>query len=57
MSKNVSLKKISSNYILKKLLEYIKDEVFKFKMFIYSKDFQKKLGINQLDYLEKYLVK
>ena len=56
MKKNCPIKKISS-YIMKKIFEFIKDDAFKFKLFNNSKEFQKKLGISQLNYLEKYLTK
>ena len=49
------LERISSKYILRLVLEYIKDENFLFKFFIYSKYFQKKLGIDLSDYINKHI--
>ena len=49
------LKKISSKYILMLISDYIKDEKFVFKFFVYSKYFQKKIGIELSDYINKYI--
>ena len=57
MNHNRGIKKIISKYIIQKIFEYIEDDTIKFKLFTYSKDFQKKLDINQLNYLGKYLSK
>ena len=42
--------KISSKYIFNKIFEFIKDQHFRLKLFIYSKSLQKKLEINFYDY-------
>ena len=47
------LNKISSDYILKKIFNYIKDENYMHKLFIHSKKFQKKLGLNSIDFQER----
>ena len=49
------LKRISSKYILRLIPEYIKDENFMLKFFSYSKYFQKKLGIELSDYINKHI--
>ena len=49
------LKRISSKYILRLISDYIKDENFVFKFFVYSKYFQKKIGIELSDYINKYI--
>ena len=46
------LNKISSDYILNFILNFIKDDI-KYKLFVHSKKFQKKLGLNLNDYQEK----
>ena len=46
---------IRSKYILKYILDYIKEENFIFKLFPYSKYFQKKLNISYLYCYKKYL--
>ena len=40
------INKIKSLHILKNVLEYLREESFKYKLFKYSKEFQKKLNIN-----------
>ena len=55
-NKNI-LDKISSLYITKNIFDYIKDENFKLKLFLYSKYFQKKLNINYTLCYEKYINK
>ena len=52
---NEILKRISSKYILRLIPEYIKDENFMLKFFSYSKYFQKKLGIELSDYINKHI--
>ena len=47
--------KINSKYILKHILNYIKDKNFQLKLFFYSKYFQTKLEINLLYCYKKYL--
>ena len=54
---NKLLKKISSKYILIKILNYIQDDMFKYKLFVHSKLFQEKLGIKIYDYQEIYINK
>ena len=49
------LKRISSKYILRLIPEYIKDENFMLKLFAYSKYFQKKLGLELSDYINKHI--
>ena len=46
------LNKISSDYILNFILNFIKDDI-KYKLFVHSKKFQKKLGLSLNDYQEK----
>ena len=48
---------IKSSYILKDIFNYIKDKMFKYKLFLYSKKIQKKYGINYVEINEKYLIK
>ena len=43
------LNKISSKYLINIILNYIKDDIIKYKLFMYSKKFQKKLGFNPID--------
>ena len=47
--------KIKSIYIIKDILNYIKYNKIKLKLFIYSKYFQNKLNIKYIDAKEKYL--
>ena len=51
------LSKINSKYIFKGMFNFIKDKDFTFKIFFYSKEFQKKLEIKTTDYHKKYLDK
>ena len=46
------LNKISSNYILNIISNFIKDDI-KYKLFVHSKKFQKKLGLSLIGYQEK----
>jgi len=48
---------IKSSYIINHIFSYIKDNDFKEKLFLYSKKFQKELGINLIGLKEKYLKK
>ena len=50
------IKKIKSKFILNHLFNYIKDNNFKLKLFIYSKSIQNKLDLNVI-YTELYLKK
>ena len=52
---NSIFEKIKSIYIQKILFEFIKNENFKFKLFLYSKYFQKKFELERVDFKEKYL--
>ena len=54
---NNILEKISSKYILKTIFNYIQDDMLKYKLFIHSKSFQEKLGIQKYDYQEIYFNK
>ena len=49
------IKRISSKYIIRLIPEYIKDENFMLKLFAYSKYFQKKLGLELSDYINKHI--
>ena len=52
------INKIKSSHILNNVLEYIKEESFKYKLFMHSKEFQKKLNINVSEFsLFKYIDK
>jgi len=46
-----------SKYILKNIFSYIKDPNYKYKLFIYSKSFQKKIDVELVDYERSYLEK
>ena len=48
------LKKIKSIHILETIFNYIKGNKIKYKLFVYSKYFQKKLKLTLLDYQENY---
>ena len=48
------LEKISSNYILFNIFDYIQDTFFKFKLFVHSKLYQKKCNITNDDYKDIY---
>ena len=45
MNNEKLLEKISSNYIFENIFDYISNEKFKFKIFVHSKLFQKKLDL------------
>ena len=49
------LEKLSSNYILQNILDYIEDVKFKYKLFSLSKLFQKKLDLKLKDYKLHYI--
>ena len=49
------LEGIKSKYILEYLFDYIKDDFFKYKIFVHSKLYQEKLGINKIKYQIIYL--
>jgi len=58
MEKQRLLNKLKSSYIIKNIFEYIDSKaLLEFKIFFYSKSFQKKLNIKLIDYKEKYLEK
>ena len=48
--------KIKSKYNQKKIFSYIKNENFIYKLFLYSKAFQKKLELEQIDFKERYII-
>ena len=54
---NKLLEKISSKVILKKIFNYIQNDMLKYKLFIHSKLFREKLDIHIYDYKEIYLNK
>ena len=55
MEFNSKIEKIKSKYIHLKIFEFIKDENFKFKLYLYSKLFQKKLELGMIDFKERYV--
>ena len=55
METNSILEKIKSKYMFQKIFDYIKEENFKFKLFLYSKFFQKKLELGFDNYKEAYI--
>jgi hypothetical protein len=57
MEKKHLIERIKSIYILQSILSYIADENIKYKLFKYSKSYQKKLNIGLVNYKEKYLEK
>ena len=58
MDEESLINKIQSSYILENVFNYIKEEInIKEKLFLYSKEFQKKLDINIITLKEKYLNK
>ena len=52
--RGISLKKIKSKFILKKIFDYINDKNYEYKLFAYSKYFQEIFDIKLFDYKEKY---
>ena len=55
---NVSiLEKISCKYISGRIFDYIKDENYKFKLFLHSKKLQKKFELELIDFKERYIIK
>ena len=59
MSNNCFLEKIKSKFIIERIIEYTSDynEIYKLKLFKYSKLFHKKLNINQYEYKYHFLIK
>ena len=55
MEKESILEKIISKYTLQNIFDYVKEENFKFKLFVYSKKLQKKLDLKLFDYQNIYL--
>ena len=51
------LEKIQSKYIFESIFNYIEDENYKLKLFVYSKSFKKKLSIGLINYQEQYICK
>ena len=49
------LTKIKSKYCLDYLFDYIKDDSFKYKLFVYSKFFQEKIDLNLEQYQAKFI--
>ena len=56
MNKNGLLEKISSEYIIRYIFDFL-DEKKKLKLIINSKQFQKLFNLNIYEYFEKYLNK
>ena len=48
--------KIASKFALRNIFEYIKDDNFKLKLVVHSKELQKKLDITLFDYIVKYFI-
>ena len=46
---------INSKYIRQRIFEFIKDENFKFKLFIHSKLYQKQFELEMIDFKERYI--
>ena len=57
MTKKRILEKITSKYILRKVTDYIKDNNFVYKIFLYSKSFQEKLNLGIVNYQALYFQK
>ena len=57
MEDEVLIHKIKSLYIIKNIFNYIQDKNYEYKLFLYSKKFQKKLEINYIEFKVKYLEK
>ena len=56
MKNDSILDNINSIFIHEKIYDYIKDENFKYKLFKYSKYYQKKLEIEVSNYKERYIL-
>ena len=56
MESKRKLERIRCVFLVKEIFNYIKDKNYKFKLFKYSKLFQKKIGIDLIDYQEKYII-
>ena len=48
--------KIASKFALRNIFEYIKNDNFKLKLVVHSKELQKKLDITLFDYIVKYFI-
>ncbi len=57
MIKKRILERINSKYILSKITDYIEDNNFVYKLFLYSKSFKEKLNICLVDYQALYFQK
>ena len=57
MQKQRLIYKIKSPYIITSIFNYVLDNNFTMKLFIYSKSFQNKLNLNLIGLKEKYLLK
>ena len=57
MSQQAKLTNISKPIILKKIFDFIKDNKFKYRLFVHSKHFQNFLGLDIVDYENQYISK
>ena len=57
MESKRKLERIRCVFLVKEIFNYIKDKNYKFKLFKYSKSFQKKFDIDLIDYQEQYINK
>ena len=57
MENKRKLERIKCLFLVKEILNYIQDKNYKFKLFKYSKSFQKKFDIDLIDYQEQYINK
>ena len=57
MDNECLINNIKSYYIINNIFNYIPDNIFKEKLFLYSKSFQSKLRLNLIGLKEKYLNK
>ena len=57
MIKNKIIVKLKPLLLIKTISNYIKDEDFIFKLFMYSKSIQKKLDIHLIDYQVRFINK
>ena len=57
MSQQAKLTNISFTIILKKIFDFIKDNKFKYRLFVHSKHFQNLLGLDIVDYENLYISK
>ena len=57
MSKKRIIEKLRPLRLIKKMIDYVKDDSCIYKLFVYSKFYQKKLNIDLIDYKEIYISK